>query len=216
MRVWRGVEAAPAVEGGDQPGGDLGIGAVELDRLVGEEAAAGVVKAQEVLAEGGEDGAHTVGVGHREGGVLHEALDALDSTLVLEHGLESEPFVHDQGLVLPGGVEIGQGLLAFGEAGLDDEAEGQEPVGHVVGRGELAAGEVLALRVGRPGEVGQGRVLEGAVGDGGGLDRERAVGGVVLVGGEELALEGAAEPGAGGAEGVSMPSTSITSICWPR
>ena len=115
MRAWRaGSKRRQRLKAVIRRAATWGLRAVELDRLVGEEAVAGAVlavEAQEVLAAKVARTARTrLGLVVEKAGWLHEALDALDGGLVLEHGLEGEPLVHDQGLVLPGGVEIGQGL----------------------------------------------------------------------------------------------------------
>ena len=113
-RLPRVVIAAPAAEDPHDAGGDLRVQGIEFDDLISEEAVACTVLPMKASGVGhGEDAdqrAHTVGVGHLEGGVGLELSDLIQAVLALGHGLECEPFVDHQRLILPAFIETSEGV----------------------------------------------------------------------------------------------------------
>jgi len=92
--------------------------------------------------------------------------------------LRGQPFVHDQRLVLPAGVEIGECRLAFRAVGGVDVGqcgEGGELVGHVVGVVELLQRQLANGRGVEFEQVGEAGVAQGAAA---GLFAGRCVGGI--------------------------------------
>ena len=92
-------------------------------------------------------------------------------------GLDGEPFVDDETVVAPGGVEVGERRLGLAVG--DEEGERGHALGHVVGGGELFAGEG-GRRVGG-GQERQRPAAQRAVAGGGGIGAVGAGDGVLGV-----------------------------------
>ena len=214
VRLAAGVEFLPAVEAAGEARGDLRVLVVQVEHAVGDEgvaAAVGGVEARQVGAEGADQRIHLVRVADVEGRVGAQRLDRGQRVRPAAGRLRGQPFVDDQRLVLPAGVEIGERRLAFRAVGGIDVGQcGQrgELVGHVVGVPELLQRHLAGGRGVEFEQVGEADVAQGAAA---GLFAGRCVGGVRrergVEAGEfafELLGEVAAQGVAGGVQGIRI------------
>ena len=118
-------------------------------------------------AEGGDQAAHLVRVAVGKGRVRGQAADPLQGAGQGAAGLQGEPFVHHQRVVLPALVEVGEQLCPGVQVRVDHRGERSHGVGHVARPAVLVEpqGEqvriVPAARV-RGEQVGQAEVPERA------------------------------------------------------
>ena len=183
----------PVIQRAHQACGDLRVERVERDHLLRPEGIAAAVRGVELrrvaVAETENQAARAVGVLQREGRVGHQLAHGFHIGGV-GHGLQAEPFVDDQRLVLEILIEtVSAAAAALGAAAVDQAHQRGQAVGHVVGGVELRVRQLQGAVIFPAQQIGQAQVFQAALAGGYCIGAVFARCQVGFIGGDEIGLE---------------------------
>ena len=112
--------------------------------------------------EGADEGAHPIRIGEIEILVVREFPDTFESVGSRRRRLDREPFVEDQWIALPTGVEMRESFVASRVLEIREDEERALRIGHVVGRPVLRKGGCDRVPGADPGEEPKSRVATSA------------------------------------------------------
>src|SRR5207253_3861589 len=169
QRLARNIVLAPASQRRQLPRSNLRIERIQLNHQIRQEAITRTVSRMEIdqVLPGKRPNQRTnlVRVLDVERRMLHQRLDPLQTTRQTATGLDTEPLVHDQRVVLEVFSEGCQGLgLLFNEWRVDQYRQCGQALGHVVASVELLEGRSQNFRFVAEHQVRQRDFLQAATG----------------------------------------------------